>query len=95
MSLIFTLLFLTVAAFHVQFVHTFIWRFNEGLDEPVTMSRNLRAKEISPPSYMKRFEREPNEQLLRHIWLNILQPKMLRRHDLSQPLFYLSLWKEH
>lgn len=64
------------------------------LDESMAMSRDLRAKEISPPSYMKRYEREPNEQLLRHIWLNILHPRMLRRHDLSQPLFYLPLWKE-
>ncbi|EFO18432.2 hypothetical protein LOAG_10062 [Loa loa] len=93
MRLTFTLLFLVVA-FDVQFVHTLNWRFNEGLDESMAMLRNLRAKEISPPSYMKRFEREPTEQLLQHIWLNILHPRILRHHDLSQPLFYLPLWKE-
>ncbi|VDO29265.1 unnamed protein product [Onchocerca flexuosa] len=57
------------------------------LDEPILMLRDLRAKEISPPSYMKRFESDPNEQLFRYI----LHPKMLRRHDLSKALFYQPL----
>ncbi|CAG9536749.1 unnamed protein product [Cercopithifilaria johnstoni] len=93
MRLTLTLL-LTVVTFSVHFLHTFGWRFDEGLDEPITVSRDVRAKEISLPSYMKRFEHEPNEQLLRQIWLNTLHPKILRRHDLPQSLFYFPLWKE-
>uniref|UniRef100_A0A8R1Y1S7 Uncharacterized protein n=1 Tax=Onchocerca volvulus TaxID=6282 RepID=A0A8R1Y1S7_ONCVO len=88
MRLVF-ILFLLIVAFDVQFVHTFSWKFGERLDEPVLMLRDLRAKEISPPSYMKRFESDTNEQLLRYI----LHPKMLRRHDLSNALFYQPLWK--
>ncbi|KAL4003105.1 hypothetical protein ACH3XW_6245 [Acanthocheilonema viteae] len=87
MRLTFTIL-LIVIAFDVRFVHTFSWRFNEGLDDPITVPRDARAKEISPPSYMKRSEHEQNEQLLRQIWFNILHSRMLRHHDLSQPLFY-------
>uniref|UniRef100_A0A0R3RL62 Uncharacterized protein n=1 Tax=Elaeophora elaphi TaxID=1147741 RepID=A0A0R3RL62_9BILA len=80
MRLTFTLFFVVVA-FHVHFVHTLSWRFNEGLDDPFAMTRDTRAKEISPPSYMKRLDHEPNEQLLRRIWLNILHPRMLRYQD--------------
>ncbi|KAM3723492.1 Zinc finger CCCH-type antiviral protein [Dirofilaria immitis] len=86
MRLIFVL-FLFIVAFDIHFVQAFIWKSNERLDEPITMLRDLRAKEISPPSYMKRFENEPNEQLLRYI----LNPKMSRRYDLLKALFYQHL----
>lgn len=48
------------------------------LDEPLEVLRDIRANEILPPSYMKRFEHEPNEQLPRQIWLNVLHRRMLQ-----------------
>uniref|UniRef100_A0A915PWE7 Uncharacterized protein n=1 Tax=Setaria digitata TaxID=48799 RepID=A0A915PWE7_9BILA len=89
------ILLLLVAVYGVHFVQALSWRFSEGIDEPIAMSRDIRAKEISPPSYMKRSEREQSEQLLRHIWLNNLQPGMFRNNELSQPLLYLPLRQEH
>ncbi|VDK68084.1 unnamed protein product [Litomosoides sigmodontis] len=64
------------------------------LNEPLEVLRDRRAKEISPPSYMKRFEYELNEQLLQQIWSNVLQRKMLRQRRLLQSLFYLPRGRE-
>ncbi|VDN06881.1 unnamed protein product [Thelazia callipaeda] len=60
----------------------------------MAVSRKIRAKEISPPSYMKRMEGAHDEQLLRNYWLKEVNTRM-RKHEYplrSSP--YLSFWPE-
>ncbi|VDK28671.1 unnamed protein product [Gongylonema pulchrum] len=89
-------LLLLVVAFTVHFIHAHGWHFGGQSADDQIASRDIRAKEISPPSYMKRTEQQQREQLLRHIWMDNLNSRIPKgSQDISQSsVQFLPWWQQ-